>query len=67
MSFLSDGYHRKDVDAFANRLVQYFQDGTSLSVEEVRTTTFRQQKGGYREAQVDLLLDTVVDVMLAVR
>lgn len=67
MNFLSDGYHRKEVDAFANRLVQYFQDGTSLSVEEVRTTTFRQQKGGYREAQVDLLLDTVIDVMLAVR
>lgn len=67
VNFLSDGYHRKDVDAFAGRLVEYFQDGTSLSVEEVRTITFRQQKGGYRETQVDLLLDTVVDVMLAVR
>ena len=67
VSFLSDGYHRKDVDAFADRLVTYFQDGTALSVDEVRTVAFRPQKGGYRETQVDLLLDTVVDVMLAVR
>lgn len=67
MSFLSNGYHPKDVDEFANRLAEYFQNGKPLSVEEVRTMAFRPKKGGYREAQVDLLLDTVVDVMLAVR
>lgn len=38
-----------------------------MSVEEVRTVTFREQRGGYREEQVDLLLDSVTDVMLAVR
>jgi DivIVA domain-containing protein len=67
MSFLSNSYNRKDVDEFGDRLAQYFQNGKSLTVEEVRTVAFRPQKGGYREAQVDLLLDTVVDVMLAVR
>lgn len=67
VSFLSDGYHRKDVDALADRLVSYFQDGSALNVEEVRTIAFRPKKGGYREVQVDLLLDTVVNVMLAVR
>ena len=66
-SFLTFGYHRKDVDRFANRLVRYFQDGRPMSVDEVRTVTFRAQRGGYREAQVDLLLDSVTDVMLAVR
>ncbi|HAM27347.1 MAG TPA: DivIVA domain-containing protein [Microbacteriaceae bacterium] len=66
-SFLTNGYHRKDVDAFADRLVKYFQDGKPMSIEEVRTITFRPKKGGYREAQVDLLIDAVVDVMLAVR
>ena len=65
--FLSDGYHRKDVDALAERLVRYFQDGAALSIEEVRTVVFRPRKGGYRETQVDLLLDAVVNVMLAVR
>ncbi len=67
VSFLTLGYHRGDVDRFANRLIRYFQDGRPMSVEEVRTATFREQRGGYREAQVDLLLDGVTDVMLAVR
>ena len=38
-----------------------------MSIDEVRTVAFRPRRGGYREAQVDMLLDTVVDVMLAVR
>lgn len=67
MSFLSNGYNPKDVDEFGDRLVDYFQSGKPLTVEEVRTVAFRPKKGGYREAQVDLLLDTVIDVMLAVR
>lgn len=67
VSVLTLGYNRQDVDRFANRLVKYFQDGRPMSVEEVRTVTFRQQRGGYREVQVDLLLDSVTDVMLAVR
>ena len=64
---LSNGYHRREVDAFAARLTNYFQDGRPMSIDEVRTVAFRSQKGGYREAQVDLLLDAVVTVMLAVR
>ncbi len=67
VNFLSDGYDRKEVDAFADRLVGYFQDGRQMSIEEVRTAAFRPQKGGYRETQVDLVLDAVTDVMLAVR
>jgi DivIVA domain-containing protein len=65
--FLSNGYHRGDVDAFADRLTSYFQDGKPMSIDEVRTVAFRAKRGGYREAQVDLLLDAVVNVMLAVR
>jgi DivIVA domain-containing protein len=67
VSFLTLGYNRNDVDRFANRLVRYFQDGRPMSIDEVRTVTFREQRGGYREVQVDLLLDSVTDVMLAVR
>ena len=67
VNVLTLGYNRNDVDRFANRLVRYFQDGRPMSVEEVRTVTFREQRGGYREVQVDLLLDSVTDVMLAVR
>lgn len=61
------GYDPKDVDAFADRLVGYFQHGKPMSVDQVRTVVFRSKKRGYNETQVDLLLDAVIDVMLAVR
>jgi DivIVA domain-containing protein len=67
VGFLSVGYHPKDVDAFAQRLRGYFHDGKPLSLTEVRAIVFRPKHGGYREAQVDALLDAVVEVMLAVR
>ncbi|TFD48649.1 DivIVA domain-containing protein [Cryobacterium sp. Hh11] len=66
-SVLAVGYKRVDVDRFANKLVKYFLDGRELTVDEVRTAVFRPERGGYREAQVDLVLDSVVDVMLSVR
>lgn len=64
---LSDGYDVKEVDRFAARLRDYFEDGAPMGVDEVRTVVFRSRRRGYREAQVDMLLDSVVDVMLAVR
>ena len=64
---LTTGYNPKDVDAFADRLVGYFQHGKPMSVDQVRTVVFRSVKRGYNETQVDLLLDAVIDVMLAVR
>ncbi len=67
VNFLVVGYHPKDVDAFCRRLKRYFQDGKPMSVEEVRTVAFRTKRGGYSEAQVDRVLDAVIDVMLAVR
>ncbi|WP_241992282.1 DivIVA domain-containing protein [Cryobacterium lyxosi] len=66
-SVLAVGYKRVDVDRLANKLVKYFRDGRELTVAEVRTAVFRPERGGYREAQVDVVLDSVVDVMLAVR
>ena len=61
------GYAVRDVDAFAQELSNYFQHGAPLTIDRVRTIAFRSAKGGYREAQVDYLLDSVIDVMLAVR
>ena len=61
------GYRRADVDRFAARLQRFFRDGDDLSVGEVRRAVFRAERHGYREDQVDLLLDAVTDVMLAVR
>ena len=67
LSVLTVGYSTADVDAFSTKLTRYFQDGYPISVDDVRTAVFRPQRGGYREAQVDVVLDSVVDVMLAVR
>lgn len=64
---LTTGYNLRQVDAFADRISGYFRDGSVLTVDDVRTVSFAPQRGGYLEPQVDLLLDTVVDVMLAVR
>lgn len=61
------GYHPKDVDAFAGRISAYFEQSRPLPVETVRTIAFRSRYRGYHEAQVDVLLDAVVDLMLAVR
>lgn len=66
-SILSVGYHTADVDRLARRLLRYFKEGKTMSVDDIRTVVFRRQHGGYREVQVDLLLDSVTDVMLAVR
>ena len=64
---LSQGYSPRDVDAFSERLTDYFQRGKAMSVDEVRTVVFRSSRGGYNETQVDLVLDTVINVMLAVK
>ncbi|MCC6270576.1 MAG: DivIVA domain-containing protein [Microbacteriaceae bacterium] len=64
---LRDGYDPKQVDAFAQRLSDYFLKATPMSVDEVRLVAFRPAKGGYTESQVDYFLDSVISVMLAVR
>jgi len=54
-------------DAFMDRVSSYFQEGAPLTVENVRTIAFRPAFRGYDETQVDLLLDTTIRLMLAVR
>lgn len=65
--FLSFGYHVDEVDHVAARIVRYLRDGDALSVEQLRSAAFRMQRRGYREEQVDALIDATIDVILAVR
>ena len=65
--FLRFGYRIDEVDIVADKLVGYFERGDTITVEQVRAAAFRMQRRGYNEAQVDALLDTVVEVMLAIR
>lgn len=64
---LTFGYRLDEVDHVADRIAGYLRDGEALTVEQVRDAAFRMQRGGYREEQVDALLDATVEVMLAVR
>ncbi|MEY4996730.1 MAG: hypothetical protein RLY59_134 [Actinomycetota bacterium] len=63
--FLAQGYKVKDVDAFAERVNAFLTTGEPLSVADVRSVTFRPGRGGYDEAQVDAVLDALVELLLA--
>ncbi|MGX1701570.1 DivIVA domain-containing protein [Microbacterium sp. NPDC055357] len=60
------GYRIDEVDLVADKLARYLERGEPLTIEQVRSVAFRMQRGGYREVQVDAVLDAVVEVMLAV-
>lgn len=64
---LTFGYRIDEVDHVGDRIAAFLRDGAALTVEQVRGAAFRMQRGGYREEQVDALLDATVEVMLAVR
>ncbi|MDY0909532.1 DivIVA domain-containing protein [Microbacterium sp. CFBP9034] len=66
VSSLRYGYRIDEVDLVSDKISGYLETGRSVSVEQVRSVAFRMQRGGYREAQVDAVLDAVVEVMLAV-
>jgi DivIVA domain-containing protein len=61
------GYRVDEVDVVCDKIARYLETGESVTVEQVRAVAFRMQRRGYREAQVDAVLDAVVEVMLAVR
>jgi DivIVA domain-containing protein len=66
VSVLRYGYRIDEVDLVTDKLARYLETGEAVTVEQVRAVAFRMQRGGYREVQVDALLDAVVEVMLAV-
>lgn len=66
VSFVHYGYRVEEVDLVADRIAGYLTNGTGLTVEQVRSVAFRMQRGGYRETQVDAVLDAVIEIMLAV-
>jgi DivIVA domain-containing protein len=67
VSALRYGYRIDEVDLVSDKISRYLETGDSLTAEQVRSVAFRMQRGGYREVQVDAVLDAVVEVILAVR
>ncbi|MDQ1084021.1 MULTISPECIES: DivIVA domain-containing protein [Microbacterium] len=66
VGILHYGYRIDEVDVVADRVARYLAAGDPVTPDQVRSVAFRMQRGGYREAQVDAVLDAVVEVMLAV-
>jgi len=66
VSFLHYGYRVDEVDVVVDRISRYLAAGDPVTPDQVRAVAFRLQRGGYRETQVDAVLDAVVEVMLAV-
>ena len=62
-SVLGLGYARKEVDALLS-VVQEFLDGDEeLSLDEVRSLTFKVKRGGYFESQVDAYIERLVEYL----
>lgn len=66
VGILTTGYSVREVDGFADRIVRYLQQGTPLTVDDVRGIAFARQKGGYQETQVDVVLDSVIELLQSV-
>lgn len=66
VSALRYGYRIDEVDLVSDKLARYIESGDAVTVEQVRAVAFRMQRGGYRETQVDAVLDALIEVMLAV-
>lgn len=60
------GYRIDEVDLVADRIARFLASGDPVTVDQVRGVAFRMQRGGYRETQVDAVLDAVVEVVLAI-
>lgn len=67
VGWTSYGYRPSEVDRAADRIVAFLQHGDPLDADQVRGAAFRMVRRGYREEQVDAVLDAVVRVILAVR
>lgn len=66
VGLLRFGYRIDEVDLIADKLSRFLESGDPVTPDQVRSVAFRMQRGGYSEAQVDAVLDAVVEVMLAV-
>ncbi|MFY9263468.1 MAG: cell division protein DivIVA [Actinomycetaceae bacterium] len=62
------GYLKADVDSLMTRIADYFDGKGELTSADIRRATFAKAKGeaAYAESVVDVYLDRVISVLLAV-
>lgn len=57
------GYSRKEVDALLTVVQDFLNGDEDLSLEEVRSLTFKVKRGGYFESQVDAYIGRLVEYL----
>lgn len=57
------GYNRRQVDKFCSLVATHLSNDTELTVKQVRLVSFKTQRGGYAEYQVDAFIEKVVEVL----
>lgn len=67
VSVLQRGYSVDEVDEFCDQIDQFLRGKQSMTLRQARGVAFTSKRRGYDEGQVDLLIDALVDVMLAIR
>lgn len=65
--FFATGYRRSQVDAFLDRVAGLLDGSSPMSTGEIREVMFHSEWRGYDEDQVDALLDSVIELVLASR
>lgn len=63
----ASGYRKTQVDAFLDRVAALFAGEDQLTVSDMRSVVFHTQWRGYDEDQVDALLDSTIELLLATR
>ena len=67
VSVFQRGYAVGEVDEFCDRVDAFLRGNAAMTLREARGVAFAPKRHGYEEGQVDLLIDALVDVMLAIR
>lgn len=57
------GYSRKEVDALLSIVQEFLEGEEELTLEEVRSLSFKVQRGGYFESQVDAYIERLVEYL----
>lgn len=60
------GYRIDEVDQISDRIARYLAFGEPLQVDQLRQVAFSTQRNGYREDQVDAVIDRTIEIVLAV-
>lgn len=61
--FLGIGYNVKQVDALLSVVEEFLEGEDDVTLDEIRKLTFKVQRGGYFESQVDAFVERLVEYL----